>query len=141
MEYIVHHRFKLEAACGEKLNLPYGTKISEEDGWLTTDDGKLICYSGSENAKQYFANNCDGNGLERGKLTYAIAYGKRKNMPVMSNGEPYGFRFTEDERKMLERDYSHWLRQDVDTILFNDNFFNAGVDELQKLVDKLKIKV
>ena len=140
MGYVVHHRFKTVAACGERLNLPYGTKVREDDGCILTDDGKLICFTSSRNGRQYFANDSDGRGLERGKLTHAIAYGKRKNIQVMPDGEPYGYRFTEDERSMLERDYAHWLRQDVDTILFNDAFFNADVEELQELANTLKIK-
>ena len=50
-------------------------------------------------------------------------------------------RFSDEEIKMLERDWSHFLRQDVEVILFNEDFFAAEPEELQKLADALKIKV
>ena len=132
MDYITHRRFKQRAICGS-LNLRYGTKVEEQDGLLWMDDVKPICFATSENAKLFFARNDDGMGLERGKLTYAIAYGKRKGRK--------GYRFNEAERNLLTEKYSHWLRQDVDTILFNDAFFAAPVDELRELAGKLEIKV
>lgn len=42
---------------------------------------------------------------------------------------------------MLEREWAHFLRQDVEVILFNEDFFAAEVPELQKLADALHIKV
>lgn len=131
MDYITHRRFKQRAICGS-LNLRYGTKVEEQDGLLWLNDEKPICFSTSENAKLYFARNDDGMGLERGKLTYAIAYGKRKNR--------MGYRFNEDERRLLTEKYRHWLRQDTDFILFNNEFFGAPVDELRELAGKLGIK-
>lgn len=130
--YITHRRFKQEAICG-KLNLRYGTPVVEDDGIIYTEDDEVICFATSENAALYFARDDDFRGLERGALTYAIAYGKRKGVQ--------GFRFTEAEREMLMRDYPHWLRQDVDFLLFNKAFFDADVDELRSLAYRLKIKV
>ena len=132
MDYITHRRFRQTAICGE-LNLRYGTKLTNNNNVLTLEDGRAVCFATSENAKTYFARNDDGMGLERGKLTYAIAYGKRKGVE--------GYRFTEAEREMLAEDYTHWLRQDVDFLLFNQAFFDAPVDELRELAKKLKIKV
>jgi len=42
---------------------------------------------------------------------------------------------------MLGRDWAHWLRQDVDTIIFNEAFFAASPEDLQRLADALKIKI
>ena len=133
MKYITHHRFKKLAICGERLNIPYGTELETAGDFIVTQEGKAICYSTSENAKLHFARNDDGKGLKRGKLTYAIAYGKR--------AKGNGFRFSESEREMLERDWPHFLRQDVDALLFNETFFSAEPEELQKLADAFKIKV
>lgn len=131
MEYITHRRFKRKAICG-MLNLRYSTKLHYNGGMLTLEDGRLVCFATSENAKLHFARNDDGMGLERGALTYAIAYAPRKGMK--------GYRFTEAERGMLGKKYSHWLRQDVDMILFNNDFFAAPVDELRELAKRLNIK-
>ena len=134
MKYITHRRFKKLSALGKQLNIPYGTELeTTNDCTIVTPKGEPVCYTTSENAKLHFARNNDGRGLERGKLTYAIAYAKR--------GKGNGFRFSDSEIKMLKRDWSHFLRQDVDTIIFNEDFFAADVDELQRLADALNIRI
>lgn len=133
MKYVTHHRFKELALCGERLNIPYGTELNTEGYSIVMPDGRAICYSTSENAKKHFARNNDGRGLERGALTHAIAYSKRD--------AGNGFRFSDKEAKILTRDWGHFLRPDVDVILFNDNFFTAEPEELQKLAAVLKIKI
>lgn len=132
MKYVTHHRFKELALCGERLNIPYGTELNTEGYSIVMPDGRAICYSTSENAKKHFARNDDGRGLERGALTYAIAYSRRD--------AGNGFRFSEEEAEILTRDWGHFLRPDVDVILFNEDFFAAEPEELQKLAAALKIK-
>lgn len=133
MKYITHHRFKETAVCGRRLNIPYGTELESVGDFIVTRDGIPVCFVGSENAKLHFSRNDDGRGLERGKLTYAIAYGKRRTEE--------GFRFTEIERNMLRRNWSRFLRHDVDVILFNESFFAAEPEELCRLAKALRIKV
>ena len=77
MKYITHNRFKKLAACGEAVNIPYGTEMETAGDFIITTEGKPICYATSEAAKMHFARNDDGQGLERGKLTWAIAYSQR----------------------------------------------------------------
>lgn len=132
MKYVTHHRFKELALCGERLNIPYGTELDTEGYSIVMPDGRAICYSTSENAKKHFARNDDGRGLERGALTYAIAYSRRD--------AGNGFRFSEAEAEILTRDWGHFLRPDVDVILFNEDFFAAEPEELQKLAAALEIK-
>lgn len=132
MKYVTHHRFKELALCGERLNIPYGTELDTEGYSIVMPDGRAICYSTSENAKKHFARNDDGRGLERGALTYAIAYSRRD--------AGNGFRFSEEEAEILTRDWGHFLRPDVDVILFNEDFFAAEPEELKKLAAALKIK-
>lgn len=132
MKYVTHHRFKELALCGERLNIPYGTELDTEGYSIVMPDGRAICYSTSENAKKHFARNDDGRGLERGALTYAISYSRRD--------AGNGFRFSEEEAEILTRDWGHFLRPDVDVILFNEDFFAAEPEELQKLAAALKIK-
>ena len=105
--------------------------------FIITTEGKPICYATSEAAKMHFARNDDGQGLERGKLTWAIAYSKR--VRTGPNGRQQ--RFTEEEIELLERKWAHFLRQDVEVILFNEDFFAAAVPELKELADALHIKV
>lgn len=133
MRYVTHHRYRGLSAFGKRLNIPYGTELETRNKFILSPTNEPICFTSSELAKMYFARNDDGNGLERGKLTYAIAYGKRATKD--------GYRFTDSEREMLTEKYSHFLRSDVETLLFNDGFFTADVGELRELADALKIKV
>lgn len=137
MIYVTHNRFKKLAACGSMLNLPYGTELKTAGEFIITQEGKPICFATSETAKLHFARNDDGRGLERGKLTWAIAYSQRERKGADGRKQ----RFTDQEIELLERKWAHFLRQDVETILFNEDFFAAEVPELQRLADELHIKV
>lgn len=137
MKYVVHHRYKGPDACGKSINVRYGTELETRGDFITTSECRAICFITSEVAHRYFAVNDDGRGLERGALTYAIAYGNRARK--WPDGSVH--RFSEVEVKMLERSWSHWLRQDVDTVLFNEAFFTAQPEDLQRLADALKIEI
>ena len=117
------------AMCGTMIDIPCGTTLDERDGIIYTAAGDAICYAKSENGHRHFAPNDDGAGLIRGRATYLIAFSSRP--------EKHGCRFNEEEREMLTREYSHWLRQDTDMILFNHEFFGADVDDLCELVARL----
>ena len=99
MEYIVHHRCRETAATGERLNLPYGSTFETIGDFIATPEGKAICFTTSELAHKYFSRNDDGRGLERGALTYAIAYGKRSVL----NEDGHYYRLSDNERAMLRR--------------------------------------
>ena len=132
MKYITHHRFKELALCGSQLNIPYGTELECVGETLITPEGKAVGYRRSESGKKHFARNDDGRGLERGRLTHALAYSNRK--------AGNGFRFSKEEAEILGRDWGHFLRPEYDFILFNDRFFEAEPEELQRLADVLNIK-
>lgn len=141
MQYIIHRRYKGPGLLGGYLNLPYGTTLElpmdvmtgkPKDDRLYTEGGTPVCIERSQVAKEHAARNDDGCGLERGALTWAIAYAPRKG--------DAGFRFTEDEIRMLRGEYEHWLRP-YDVIMFNDDFFRAGIEDLQELAKKLQIKI
>lgn len=137
MKYIVHHRYKGLDAGGKPMNVRYGTEYETIGDFIATPEGRGICFTTSETAQRYFAVNDDGWGLERGALTYAIAYSNR----ARDWSDKSFHRFSEAEVELLEKEWGHWLRQDVDTIIFNDDFFAAQPEELQRLADALKIKV
>lgn len=137
MRLITHRRYKKLALCGSTLNLPYGTELEASNGIIATLDGQAVCCLNSENAKKHFARNDDGKGLERGALTWAIAYSARRIKSA--NGAMY--RFSDDERETLWKDWRRFLRTDLEMVIFNEDFFAAEVSELQQLADALKIKV
>ena len=45
MKYITHNRFKKLAACGEAVNIPYGTEMETAGDFIITTEGKPICLS------------------------------------------------------------------------------------------------
>ena len=73
-KYVVIERLRKKVTCGE-INLPYGTEcytIYHGDEKAIMCDKGLVCYISSKTAYKHFAQNDDGNGLERGRLTKSI---------------------------------------------------------------------
>jgi hypothetical protein len=135
MQYICTKRFKGKTLSQNHANIPYGTEFTAEGDFLY-DSGKPMMAITSYNCHQHFARNDDGQGLRRGKLAYAIAFAPRSKKH--SDGRYY--RFSENEIDMLARDYAKYLK-DTTTIIFNNDFFNAEINELEELAKKLNIKV
>lgn len=134
MKYIIHHRLKGSTISGQ-VNLPYGTKLVSNDNRFIIGSSGTICVIGSEQYNQHIAPNDDNNGLERGAITYAIAY---KNTPTYSSR---GQRFTEEQINILTSKYQRFLVPDVDAILFNTKFFNAPIEDLRTMAKDLNIKI
>ena len=130
MQYICYKRFKGKTLSQDHANIPYGTEFESAGDFMLDSDNKPMMATTSLNCHQHFSRNDDGQGLRRGKLAYAIAYATR--------GDKY--RFSEDEISMLTRDYQRFLKP-TDMILFNNDFFNAEINELEELAKKLNIKV
>lgn len=128
MNYIIHHRLKGMAICGE-VNLPYGTLLSSSGDFIQSPAG-TICAATSEQAHKHIARNDDGMGLRRGELTYMIAY------KPMGKGS----RFNESQISTLVNKYQRFLRPDCDYILFNDKFFNAPIEDLEQMAKDLGLE-
>jgi hypothetical protein len=137
MQYIVHHRMRDIVATGKKMNIPYGSTFETIGDFIATADAQAICYITSEMAYEFFARNDDGKGLERGKLSYAIAYKNRVRYSATGRRQ----RFTDEEIELLETHWSRFLRDDTDTIRFNRSFFEADPAELAAMAKMLQIKV
>ena len=137
MEYIAHRRFKQKAACGIEMNIPALSVFKTMGGFIATEDGKAICRPTSESGQKYFAVNDDGNGLERGKLTYAIAFAKRKIK--CNNG--FVFRFSDQDQETLLSKWKKFLVPDSEFILFNNDFFHADIETLKQIAKDVNIKV
>lgn len=58
MEYIVYRRFKGQG-IGGAFNLPYGTIVTEQNGYLFTSDHRIICGVTSENGWEHFRPNTE----------------------------------------------------------------------------------
>ena len=130
MEYVCHKRYKKIGASGREYNFSYGKKLQSIGKFIAYDNAAVCCIT-SDDAFRHFARNDDGNGLKRGKLTYDIAYAPKK--PNKDNG----FRFTDEQVKMLKKEYKRFLVK-TDVILFNEKFFNADIKDLEKIKKRLE---
>lgn len=119
------------------MNLPYGSKFQTIGDFIVTPDAKALCYTTSDMAHRYFGRNDDGKGLQRGMLTYAIAFQHRERKGPDGRRQ----RFTEAEIETLERDWSRFLVPDAEVILFNYGFYEADIAELEELAKAVNIRI
>ena len=68
--YLARKRLKKLVICGH-VNIPYGTAVTNEGGVLMWN-GKPVCATTSQDAFDFFSQNDDGRGRERGELVSAI---------------------------------------------------------------------
>lgn len=124
--YIARKRARFKAGCGEYVNIPYGTALTVQGGFLVWKN-KLMCADTSQIAYDYFSQNDDGRGKERGELVSAILLRLEKNPnkpdPAYQDrwnriwNDPFCQRFKKPEHE------DHWI--------WNYEFYNAQVEDLQ----------
>ena len=131
MEYIAHKRYKGKAINRKDINLPRGSMLETVGDYIIDQKGNPVCFRQSEIAHKYFARNDDGNGLERGEITFAIAY-KARNKSLS------GSRFSAADINLLLARWRKYLRP-LDVVLFNDEFFNAPINELRRMKGELNV--
>lgn len=132
MKYITHKRYRGYSLDRQPVNIRYGTVLELDPGGFLVYEGKIIAAPHSQTGIEHFARDDDDRGLERGKLTHAIAFSPRGN----------GTRFTSEECDMLTREYPRFLQlHNLPQILFDDAFYDAEIDELQELANRLSIKI
>lgn len=136
MKYILYRRYKGKAVTGKEVNIPATTKLDCTDGVIIYNNEPL-CFNTSQIAHEYIARNDDGNGLERGMLTYEIAFSNRKRF---SNDKTRQQRFTDEEIELLSTKWQKYLNPDVDVILFNQAFFDGNILELREMAKDLHMK-
>lgn len=126
--YITRKRAKFEAICGH-VNIPYGTALINQGGFLMWN-GKQICGITSQNAFDFFSQNDDGRGRERGDLVSAIliqSERRDKNHQSRWNkiwADPLCQKYKRPEHE------DHWL--------WNYAFYNAPVEDLQYIFDLIR---
>lgn len=120
MKYITHKRFKAKAICGE-VNIPAMTECEEVGGFIVLGNN-ILCAVTSENAHQYFAQNEDGQGMARGKLTQCIQNELKKRDKF--HDWRWGRIWADIKCKPYKR------KDHADYWLWNHEFFNAPVEDL-----------
>ena len=141
MEIVVWKDFNDEAICGN-VELTRGTElttVTNESGerFVAFPDGRLITRLYSYNYIEHFSRNNDGKGLERGDLVEAIAFSPRER----KHSTGYVFRFSEDELDMLREKWANYLMPYTDSLLFNNEFYDAPVEDLRSIAEALNIQI
>ena len=76
MEQIIHKRYvarrraRFKGCNGQQVNIPYGSILEAQDGFLLWK-GQPLCVDTSQNAHEFFSQDDDGQGQERGQLVAA----------------------------------------------------------------------
>lgn len=127
--YIVNKRFKSKCLSGE-INLPYGTRCECEDN-LIIYEGNPICFITSQTAYDYFSQNDDSKGLQRGKLVDEI---KKRLAKVDDKHQDRWNKIWDNEAKLKK-----YRRQEIsDYWLWSYEFYNAPVEDLEFILNKIK---
>lgn len=122
--YFARKRAKIQAACGP-VNIPYGTALDVKGPFICWGE-KAICYPTSQDAFDYFSQNDDGRGRERGELVGAILSKLQKR----NNG--YQSRWGRVWEDPLCRKYKRPEHEDF--WIWNYDFYNAPVEDLRYIL-------
>lgn len=126
--YVCRKRAKFKAICGQ-VNIRYGTILNCQGGFLILND-LPVCSVTSQNAYDFFTQNDDGMGKERGDLVSAILIQlerRDKNHQSRWNkiwADPLCQKYKRPEHE------DHWL--------WNYAFYNAPVEDLQHIFDLIR---
>lgn len=124
--YITRKRARFQGICGQ-VNIPYGTSLETDGGYLMFK-GSRLCSVTSQNAYDYFSQDDDGHGLERGGLVAAILARLEKNR---ENSQEYQARWDKVWSSPLCLKYKRPEHEDY--FLWNYDFYNAPIGDLQSI--------
>ena len=113
-------------------NFPVGTVFNCVDG-LIAHTGKAICYDHSQNAYDYLSCDDDGFGIRRGQLVRDIIGRLKKR------DDDYQARW---DRIWMDKSLRKYKRTEfADFWLWNYDFFNAPIGELEYILARVKGEV
>ena len=109
------------------MTIKRGERLEEMRGVLF-HDGRPVCLAASQAAKEYFAPDGDGRGLERGDITRHIAFGPK---------------LSELQKSIIRTDpfFQRFVQDNPETILFTDAFFRASMMDLYTICRKLGVRL
>lgn len=121
--YLCRKRARFDGISGQ-VNIPYGTALICQDGFLMHQN-KPLCGITSQNAYDFFSQNDDGMGRERGDLVGRILSKLQKRD---SRYQARWNKVWEDARcqkyKRPEHE-DHWI--------WNFDFYNGPVEDLRHI--------
>ena len=121
--YLCRKRARFDGISGQ-VNIPYGTALICQDGFLMHQN-KPLCGITSQNAYDFFSQNDDGMGRERGDLVGRILSRLQKRD---SGYQARWNKVWEDARcqKYKRPEYEdHWI--------WNFDFYNGPVEDLRHI--------
>lgn len=126
MNWIAHKTFD-RMALGGPMTIKRGERLEEIRGVLF-QHGRPVCLAASQAAKEHFAPDGDGRGLERGDITRHIAFGPK---------------LSELQKSVIRTDafFRRFVQDDPETILFSDSFFRASILDLYTICRKLGVSL
>ena len=101
MDYIVYKRFKGKGIGGD-FNLPYGTIVTEHNGFLSDSDGRQICAVTSENGWEHFRPNTPEGEYRQAMLDRLAKFYRSKEAAPYFDGDIYYSDIAPEEN-------DHWL--------------------------------
>ena len=121
--YVARRRARFNAVCGP-VNIPYGTVLQRGGEYLQLN-GQEICMITSKRAHDFFSQDDDGNGVERGKLVGAITAALERRDAARDT------RWAKVWNSALCQKYRRTEHEEV--WLWNHDFFNAPVEDLRHI--------
>lgn len=129
--YVARRRAKFKGCNGQQVNIPYGSILEAQDGFLLWK-GQPLCVDTSQNAHDFFSQNDDDQGLERGALVAAIL--ARLEIPAGASenrraeiqnrwDKVWGDALCQRYKRVEHEDF--WL--------WNHDFYNAPVADLRHI--------
>lgn len=129
--YIARKRARFKSVSGE-VNIPYGTALEVEGAFICWN-GKPLCYPTSQSAHDFFSQNDDNLGLERGALVTAILACMEK---------PNGEQIERLEKLAADGKCARYRRPEHEDVwIWNQDFFDASPDELRYIASRIGAKV
>ena len=122
--YIVTKKFTGHAICGD-IVLQAGTQLTTSQGYILCPQGP-VCAITSQNAYDYFSQNDDGRGIERGKLIHDILHRIHKLSKQKKRSDIIWSKIWEDAICLKYKRVEH-----ADHWLWNYDFYNAPIEDLK----------
>lgn len=130
--YVARRRARFKGCNGQQVNIPYGSILEAQDGFLLWE-GQPLCVDTSQNAHDFFSQNDDDQGQERGALVAAILsrLEKRDKDHQARWDKVWGDALCQKYKRAEHEDF--WL--------WNHDFFNAPVEDLRHIAALVGAKV
>ena len=130
--YVARRRARFKSCDGQQVNIPFGSALENQGGFLTWR-GVRACVDTSQNAYDFFSQNDDGKGLERGKLAEAIITTLKKQ------DEAHQLRWNKVWPDTLCQKYKRPEHEDY--WIWSFDFYNAPVEDLRYIAGLVGAKV